>query len=91
MKGDNGFFLMVEGGKIDHAHHDNTAIRALSETVAMDSAIEATLEMLGDELDDTLIIVTADHAHAMSISGYADRGTDIRGTIYVFAILCSVS
>ena len=79
MKGDNGFFLMVESGRIDHAHHDNTAVRALSETVSLDSAIEATLDMLGDDLDDTLIIVTADHAHSMTISGYSDRGTDIRG------------
>ena len=43
---DNGFFLMVEGGRIDHAHHDAMAIRALSETVAFDKAVNRTLEML---------------------------------------------
>ena len=80
-KGDNGFFLMVEGGRIDLAHHAVQARRALSETVAMDAAIDRTLEMLEEmgELDDTLIIVTADHAHTMSISGYANRGTGIAG------------
>ena len=49
----------------------------------MDMAIEKTMEMLGDQLDDTLIIVTADHAHSMTISGYSDRGSDIRGSIKI--------
>ena len=74
---------MVEGAKIDMAHHENTAVRSMSETLAMDKAIEATMEMLGDQLDDTLIIVTADHAHSMTISGYSDRGSDIRGEIII--------
>ena len=86
MKGDNGFFLMVEGGKIDMAHHENTAVRAMSETIALDKAIETTMNMLGDELDDTLIIVTADHAHSLTISGYSDRGTDIRGEYYSYTV-----
>lgn len=72
---------MVEGGRIDHAHHATQANRALSETVALDEAVEKALELLADELDETLIIVTADHAHTMSISGYAIRGTDIRGEV----------
>ena len=82
-KGDNGFFLMVEAGRVDHAHHAVQATRALSETVALDMAVEKAVEMLEDmgELDDTLIIVTADHAHTMSISGYAQRGIDIRGDL----------
>ena len=39
-RGDNGFFLMVEGGRIDHAHHDTLANRAVMETVALDVAFE---------------------------------------------------
>jgi len=35
-KSDNGFFLLVEGGRIDHAHHKNQALLALEEAVAMD-------------------------------------------------------
>ncbi|CAL4129111.1 unnamed protein product, partial [Meganyctiphanes norvegica] len=76
-KGDNGFFLLVEGGRIDHAHHDGTAKRALDEAVAMDKAVEAALKLTNEE--DTLIVVTADHAHAMSFNGYPDRGSEIVG------------
>ncbi len=53
---------------------------ALSETVAMDRAVEKAMETLGDDLDDTLLLVTADHSHTMTISGYPDRGNSIIGT-----------
>ncbi len=78
---DKGFALMVEGGRVDHAHHDTKANRALQETVALDRAVERTVEMLDAEgrLEETLIIVTADHAHTMSIAGYARRGNPIGG------------
>merc|ERR1719244_1737359 len=68
---DNGFFLMIEGGKIDQAHHNGKAVRALSETLAFDKAVEEVLHLV--DLEDTLVIVTADHAHTMSIGGYAGR------------------
>ena len=44
-----GFVLAVEGGRIDHAHHANTANRALDETVAFDQAIRKTVEFLGEQ------------------------------------------
>lgn len=72
----DGYVLMVEGGRIDHAHHDGRAGRALAETIAMDDAIRTALEMTGD---DTLILATADHSHTLTISGYARRGTPILG------------
>ena len=72
---------MVEAGRIDHAHHANTANRALEETVQLDLAVEKTLDMLKDQLDETLMIVTADHSHMMSISGNNDRGKDITGIV----------
>ena len=75
----DGFFLLVEGGRIDHAHHANRALRALEETVAMDKAI-AIAKMLTDE-EDTLILVTADHSHALNINGYPTRGNPITGVL----------
>ena len=77
----DGFVLVVEGGRIDHAHHANYANRALDETVAMHDAVEKSIEELEKRniLDDTLIIVTSDHSHTMTMMGYGKRGTDIRG------------
>lgn len=74
---DRGFFLMVEGGRIDHANHLAQAHRALSETVAMDRAVEEILRQVNQE--ETLIIVTADHSHTLAISGYPGRTADITG------------
>ncbi|MBA3695995.1 MAG: alkaline phosphatase [Methylotenera sp.] len=70
-----GYFLMVEAGRIDHAHHAGNAYRALAETVALSDAVKATLAKIN--LDETLIIVTADHSHTMTLSGYAKRGNPI--------------
>lgn len=80
-KNSNGFVLMVEGGRIDHAHHQNHAHLALMEVVEFDRAIEKALGMV--DLEDTLIIVTADHSHAMTFNGYPDRGNDILGKLRV--------
>ena len=74
---DNGFFLMVEGGRIDHAHHVNNAHRALSNTVEFANAIRTAHEMT--RASETLIIVTADHGHALAFGGYGERGNPITG------------
>ncbi|XP_045592704.2 alkaline phosphatase isoform X2 [Procambarus clarkii] len=76
-KNRNGFFLLVEGGRIDHALHDNQPHRALEDTLAMDSAVAAALKEI--DLEETLLVVTADHSHVMTINGYPDRGNDILG------------
>lgn len=76
-KNEKGFFLHVEGGRIDHAHHDTNAKRALMDTLAFEKAIIKATEMTSPE--DTLILVTADHSHVMTINGYAHRGHDILG------------
>lgn len=65
------------GGRIDHAHHGSQAFKALDETVQFSNTIKRAVELT--QRDDTLIIVTADHAHTMSISGYPDRGNPING------------
>ena len=70
------FFLMVEGGRIDHALHATNARRALQDTVAFDDAIKAALakmEKLDPGLKNTLVVVTADHDHTMHLNGYAQR------------------
>ncbi|XP_045500569.1 membrane-bound alkaline phosphatase-like [Colias croceus] len=76
-RNDKGFFLFVEGGRIDHAHHENKVAKALDETIELSRAVARAAEMLSEE--DSLIVVTSDHAHVMSISGYTHRGGDIMG------------
>lgn len=72
-----GFVLMVEGGRIDQAHHQNYARAAMEEVVQFDLAIEKGFTMTDKK--DTLIIVTADHSHAVTLNGYPNRGNDILG------------
>lgn len=74
-----GYFLMVEGGRIDHAHHAGNAARALADTVAFDDAVAAAMAKTNRQ--DTLIIVTADHSHTLTISGYPPRGMSILGVV----------
>ncbi|WP_334011644.1 alkaline phosphatase [Burkholderia cepacia] len=74
-KHSNGYFLMVEGGRIDHALHGTNAKRALEDTAAFDEAIRIALSKV--DLSNTLIVVTADHDHTMTINGYSKRGNPI--------------
>jgi alkaline phosphatase len=77
--GDKGFFLMVEGGRIDHAHHAGNASRALTDAIALSDAVRVASRKTS--ADDTLIIVTADHSHTFTVAGYPDRGNDILGKV----------
>ena len=76
---DKGFFLMVESGRIDHAHHAGNAFGALHDTLAFADAVAVADDMTNDE--DTLIIVTADHGHVFTIAGYPKRGNPILGKV----------
>ncbi|XP_077988600.1 alkaline phosphatase-like [Glandiceps talaboti] len=78
-KNPNGFFLLVEGGRIDHAHHANTAYSALYDTIALDLAVETAKTMTSDS--DTLIVVTSDHSHTNTVNGYPTRGNSILGKV----------
>jgi len=72
----NGFFLVVEGGLIDHALHATLAKRALQETVGYNAAIKTALDKmnkLDPGLKNTLIVATADHDHTLLINGYSPR------------------
>jgi len=76
---DNGYVLMVEAGRIDHAHHYGNAIRALDDTVALSDAVQAAIDATSDS--DTLVLVTADHAHTLTFAGYPRRGNPILGKV----------
>ncbi|KAH8382476.1 hypothetical protein KR009_003725 [Drosophila setifemur] len=72
-----GYVLLVEGGRIDQGHHMNYARAALHELYEFDLAIQAAVN--ATDPDETLILVTADHSHAVTFNGYALRGHDILG------------
>ena len=74
-----GYFLMVEAGRIDHAHHDGNAFRALTDTIELSNAVRAALAKVN--LNETLIIVTADHSHVFTLAGYPARGNNILGLV----------
>jgi alkaline phosphatase len=74
----NGFVLMIEGGRIDHANHAGNAYRALDETIALSDAVRTAIETAPK---DTLIIVTADHSHTLNFVGYPVRGNPILGKV----------
>jgi alkaline phosphatase len=76
-KNGKGYFLMVEGGRIDHALHGTNAKRALEDAGAFDEAIKRALGTA--DLSNTLIVVTADHDHTMTINGYPRKGNPILG------------
>ncbi len=74
-----GYFLMVEGGRIDQAHHNGNAFRALTDTIALSNAVRTALGKVN--LNETLIVVTADHSHTLTMQGYPLRGNNILGLV----------
>lgn len=76
---ETGYLLLVEGGRIDHAHHANNAHRALIETVEFARAVQVALDRTSRT--DTLLVVTADHGHPLTLGGYVTRGNPILGKV----------
>ena len=74
-----GYYLMVESGRIDHGHHAGQAGYALEETIEFARAIRYAVENTNP--DETLILVTADHSHVFTIAGYPSRGNPILGLV----------
>ena len=73
-KNPKGFFMMVEGGRIDQALHPTLARKALQDAKAFDDAIRATIakvKTFDPDMKNTLIVVTADHDHTMVMNGYS--------------------
>ncbi len=75
----NGFFMMVEGGKIDWACHANDARSAIEDTFAFDNAIKEAIDFYNAHPTETLIVVTGDHECGGLTIGYAGTGY---GTYY---------
>lgn len=73
---DKGFFMMVEGGKIDWACHANDATSTITDTLALDAAVEKAVEFYDEHPDETLIIVTGDHETGGLTIGYAGTNYD---------------
>lgn len=79
---EEGYYLFVEAGRIDHAHHYNNAYRALHDAVEMSRAVAQAMAMTSEQ--DTLIVVSADHSHSFALAGYPAKGNGVfdwvRGT-----------
>lgn len=73
---DNGFFMMVEGGKIDWACHANDAGSTIGDTLALDNAVKEAIEFYNEHPDETLILVTADHETGGLTIGFAGTNYD---------------
>ena len=76
---EQGFFLTVESGRIDHAHHAGNAYNALNDTIELAKAVKVAMDNTNPE--ETLIVVTADHSHVFTIAGYPKRGNPILGKV----------
>ena len=76
---EQGYILQVESGRVDHASHGTNAFRTLTDNIEFGNAVQTALDKVN--LDDTLIIVTADHAHTMDMAGYPQRGNPILGLV----------
>ncbi|XP_014386051.1 PREDICTED: intestinal-type alkaline phosphatase [Myotis brandtii] len=72
-----GFYLFVEGGRIDQGHHAGRAYYALTDAVAFDDAIDRASQLTSEK--DTLTLVTADHSHVFTFGSYPLRGSSIFG------------
>jgi alkaline phosphatase len=79
---DKGFFMMVEGGKIDWASHANDIAAAVGEVIDFDNSVAVALEFYKKHPKETLIIVTADHE-----TGGLSVGTSKKGPKWNFANL----
>ena len=75
----DGYYLMVESGRIDHGHHAGQAGYALEEADEFANAIQYAMD--NTDPDETLILVTADHSHVFTIAGYPRRGNPILGLV----------
>lgn len=74
-----GYALIIESGRIDHGHHAGIAYKALTETQELHETVAWLLTQV--DLTETLIVVTADHSHTLTLAGYTTRGNPILGNV----------
>lgn len=67
-----GFFMMIEGGKIDWAAHNNDGATVIKEVIDFDNAIKVALEFYKQHPDETLIVITSDHETGGLSLGFED-------------------
>lgn len=78
----DGFFMMVEGGNIDHALHGNDALTTITEIYNFNNAMQLAYNFLQQHPEETLIVVTADHD-----TGGISVGNDLNGYVAHFDVL----
>ena len=71
LNNDKGFFMMVEGGKIDWACHANDAGSTIHDTIALADAVQVAIDFAAEHPDETLILVTGDHETGGLSIGFA--------------------
>lgn len=76
-KNEKGYFIFIDGGNIDTAHQENKAAVALEEALEFEKATQLARDMT--DVKDTLIVVTTDHGHPLTIVVYPNRGNPILG------------
>ena len=77
-----GFFLVVEGGRVDHAAHGNDGAAAIREQVAFDEAIATVLAFV-DKNPDTLLVITTDHGTGgFNVNGLGSEDFDTSAPSY---------
>lgn len=76
---ENGYVLVIESGRIDHAHHEGKGLKALKEVEELHQSVSWLNQNL--DFNDTLVLVTADHSHTLTLAGYPTRGNPIEGLV----------
>ena len=76
---DGGYLLMIEGARIDHGNHAKIPILALTETIEFSKAVKKAVSMVN--LEDTLVLVTADHSSSIAFTGYPEADMPILASL----------
>lgn len=76
---DKGFFLVIEGARIDHANHNKNPFFAMTDTIELSDAVRKALTLI--DLQNTLVLVTADHSSSLAFTGYPERGMPVLGSL----------
>lgn len=74
LDGPDGFFIMAEGGMVDHCAHANDAAGVLSEMLSLDRAVKVAVKYMERHPEDTLIVTTGDHETGGMAMGFAGMG-----------------